>query len=126
MLIIRHLRYDTLDCSTPIFYTRGVKTKLPRSGNLWEKTSVQCLLRHRRNGRYYGRFKVSGKQKWVALDTDVFSVAKLRIVDESAKFQKIRGTVVDVAAGDATMGQLIDIYRQKPIAISARNLSRLG
>jgi integrase len=76
------------------------------------------LLRHRRNGRYYGRFKVSGKQKWVALDTDVFSVAKLRIVDESAKFQKIRGTVVDVAAGDATMGQLIDIYRQQTEANS--------
>jgi len=95
-----------------------MKTKVRRSGNLWEKTSVQCLLRHSRNGRYYGRFKVSGKQKWVALETDVFSVAKLRVADEAAKFQKIRGTVADVAAGDATMGQLIEIFRQQAEANS--------
>jgi integrase len=82
-------------------------------GNPWEKTQVQCLLRHKHSGRYYGRFKVSGKQKWVALDTDVFSVAKSRVADEATKFQKIRGTITEVAAGNATMGQLFDIYRQR-------------
>ena len=105
-----------------------MKIRVRSKGNPWEKTSVQCLLRHRHNGRYYGRFKVSGKQKWVALDTDVLSVAKLRVADESAKFQKIRGTIVDVAAGHATMGQLFEIYRQqteantdlRPKSIAAR------
>jgi integrase len=95
-----------------------MKKKVRSPKNPWEKTSVQCLLRHRHNRRYYGRFKVSGKQRWVALDTDVFSVAKLRVVDEAAKFQKIRGTVVDVAAGDAVMGQLIEIYRKQTEANS--------
>src|ERR1700722_5290160 len=32
--------------------------------NSWERTQVQCLLHNRHNGLYYGRFKVSGKQKW--------------------------------------------------------------
>ena len=105
-----------------------MKTSIPNTGSPWEKTKVQCLLRHKHSGRYYGRFRVSGKQKWVSLDTDVFSVAKLRIADEAARFQKVRGTVTEVAAGKATLGQLFDIYRQRskantdlrPASITAR------
>ena len=44
---------------------------------------------------------------------DVFSVAKLRVAKEATKFEKIRGTVTDVATGKATMGQLIEVYRQQ-------------
>ena len=103
------------DISTPKFYTGCVKKlkNITSPGNPWEKTQVQCLLRHKHSGRYYGRFKVSGKQKWVALDTDVFSVAKLRVADEATKFQKIRGTITEVEAGKATMGQIFDICRQR-------------
>ena len=90
-----------------------MKRRATSEGNPWEKTQVQCLLRNRHSGRYYGRFKVSGKQKWVALDTDVFSVAKVRLTDEAAKFQKIRGAVSEVSAGKATVGQLVEIYRQQ-------------
>src|ERR1700734_308308 len=74
---------------------------------------VQCLLRHKQSGRYYGRFRVNSKLKWIALDMDVFSVAKLRVAEEATKFEKIRGTVTDVATGKATMGQLIEVYRQQ-------------
>jgi integrase len=90
-----------------------VKKSKTSPGNPWERTQVQCLLRHKQSRRYYGRFKVNGKQKWVALDTDVFSVAKLRLGDEADKFRKIRGTVADVTAGKATMRQFFDIYRQR-------------
>jgi integrase len=90
-----------------------MKQTVRSAKNPWERTSVQCLLRHRHSGKYYGRFRVSGKQKWVALDTDVFSVAKLRVVDEAAKYHKIRGTLANVGAGQATMRQLFDTYRER-------------
>jgi hypothetical protein len=90
-----------------------MKKRATSEGNPWEKTQVQCLLRNRHSGRYYGRFKVSGKQKWVALDTDVFTVAKIRLTEASTKFQKIRGAVSGVSSGKATMAELVEMYRQQ-------------
>jgi hypothetical protein len=43
------------------------------------------LLKNDASGRFYGRFNVSGKQKWVNLAADVFTVAKLRLADERAE-----------------------------------------
>ena len=71
---------------------------------------MQCLLRHKQSGGYYGRFTLHGKQKWYTLDTDVFTVAKLRLADKAADVEKIRGTVAHVAAGKATMGELMEVY----------------
>ena len=95
---------------------------------VWERTSVQSLLRNRKSGRYYGRWKIAGKQKWVALDTDVFSVAKLRLNDEAAKIEQLRGSRAAVAAGSGTMADLIRIYEVRakantelrPTSITAR------
>ena len=50
--------------------------------NVWERTSVQCLLRNKQSGGYYGRFTLHGKQKWFPLDTEVLSAAKLRLWDQ--------------------------------------------
>jgi len=47
----------------------------------WERTSVTNLLRNRESGNYYARVKVNGKQKWRALKTKVFTVAKLKLID---------------------------------------------
>ena len=55
-----------------------------RSATKWERTQVQALLRDGSSGIYYGRWKLGGKQKWKSLKTSVFSVAKLRLVDEAA------------------------------------------
>lgn len=53
------------------------------SKTTWETTSVQNLLRNGASGRYYARWTLTvngkSKQRWVNLDADVFSVAKLRI-----------------------------------------------
>jgi integrase len=81
--------------------------------NMWETTKEPNLLRNLSSGRYYGRFKVTGKQKWVNLDTDIWSVAKLRLADERAKIQRIRQAGADVSAGGATLAQLVAIYRQR-------------
>ena len=55
---------------------------------MWERTSVQCLLRNKQSGMYYCRATLHGKQKWSTLETDVFAVAKLRLGDKLAEFDK--------------------------------------
>ena len=52
-----------------------------KSETVWETTNVTNLLRNRQSGSYYARVKVNGKQKWRALRTTIFSVAKLRLGD---------------------------------------------
>jgi integrase len=79
----------------------------------WERTSVQNLIRDRLSGRYYGRFVVSRKQKWVSLKTDVFSVAKLRLNAEAAKIAGLRQSRAAVVSGDATVGDLMRIYEER-------------
>ena len=46
----------------------------------WETTKERNLLRNLPSETCYGRFTISGKQKWVNLDADIRSVAKLRLV----------------------------------------------
>jgi hypothetical protein len=94
----------------------------------WERTSVQCLLRNKQSGGYYGRFTLHGKQKWFPLETDVLSVAKLRLADKAAEVAKRRGSLVNVAAGKATVGDLMAVYiartkadsELRPASVSAR------
>jgi len=79
----------------------------------WERTAVQNLLRNRTSGRYYGRWVVAGKQKWVSLKTDVFGVAKLRLADESAKIERTRGSAKSVEEGTGTVGDIITVYKAR-------------
>jgi len=83
------------------------------SKQTWETTREPNLLRNTASGRYYGRFTLSGKQKWVNLETDVWTVAKLRLADERAKIERLRQTSADVTAGDAGMGALVTLYKQR-------------
>ena len=93
-----------------------MKTKTPQSKTTWERTSVQNLLRNRQSGHYYGRFTISGKQKWYALETDVLSVAKLRLADKAVEIERLRGTTANVDAGDAMMHDLIEVFRTRTLA----------
>lgn len=77
----------------------------------WETTKEPNLLRNVQSGRYYGRFKVSGKAKWYNCDTDDFNVAVLRLSDERARIVRSRRATEHVAAGVATMGEIARIYR---------------
>ena len=95
---------------------------------VWERTSVQNLLRNRPSGQYYGRFTISGKQKWYALGTDVLMVAKLRLADKASEVERIRGTAVNVETGKATIHDLIEAFKArakansdiKPATVTAR------
>jgi integrase len=99
-----------------------------RKKSAWERTSVQNLLRNRQSGHYYGRFTIAGKQKWHALETDVLSVAKLRLADKAAEVERLRGMAGNVKAGKATMHDLIEAFRArtqanadiKPATVTAR------
>ncbi|HWA11228.1 MAG TPA: site-specific integrase [Opitutaceae bacterium] len=105
-----------------------MKTSASQQKTTWQRTSVQNLLRNRQSGHYYGRFTISGKQKWYALETDVLSVAKLRLADKAGEIQRLRGTTANVEAGDATMHDLIEVFKTrtqansdiKPATVTAR------
>jgi integrase len=71
--------------------------KREKKGKQWERTNVTNLLRNRESGNYYARVKVRGKQKWRSLDTDVATVAKLRL---PAAVEELRAQVF-TAAGQA-------------------------
>ena len=58
---------------------------------VWDHTTnVRGLVRHRKSGRYYARFKLHGRRTMKALKTSVCSVAKSRLADELAKAGKLR------------------------------------
>ena len=54
----------------------------------WEKTSVQCLVRHSISETYYARVRAGGKLIWRTLKTDQFIVAKARLPETVAQIRK--------------------------------------
>jgi hypothetical protein len=62
---------------------------------MWEITRKRNLLRNSASGRYHGRLTLASKQKWINLETDLWTVAKLRLADERAKIERLRQTAAD-------------------------------
>jgi integrase len=104
-----------------------------------EKTSVwktvgPNLLKNQTSGKYYGRFKIPGKnkagiQKWVSLDTSTKSVAEVRLAVERKKVGIMRQAHTHVAEGTGTMGELGKIYTaqlEDNPSIGARTRLRYG
>ena len=58
-----------------------MKTKNSESESLWTKAPVANLVRYEPSGIYFARAKVRGKLIRKSLDTNVLSVAKLRLAD---------------------------------------------
>jgi len=102
-----------LHLSTVIFYSGSMKSQASTKKSVWERTNVQCLLRNQQSGQYYGRFTISGKQKWVRLDTDVYSVAKLRVADKADEMAALRASDIHVQSGRAVMGELMEVYEKR-------------
>jgi hypothetical protein len=61
--------------------TVSMKTKNTESESLWTKAPVANLVRYEPSGIYFARAKVRGKLVRKSLDTNVLSVAKLRLAD---------------------------------------------
>src|SRR5471030_2833284 len=79
----------------------------------WSTTKEPNLLKNTASGKYYCRFTISGKQNWVPLKTNSYSVAKLRLADERGKFERLRQSAAKVTGGDASMSDLADLYRAR-------------
>ena len=97
--------------------------------NSWTKSKISNLYRHDSSGIYYARAKVNGVDKWVTLETDVFSVAQLRLSKKLAELKHGKGAAKSFSKGIATFGEAAEIYeesveadtvRLKPLSIKYR------
>jgi integrase len=84
----------------------------PRSSP-WEPTPVSNLVRYEPSGAYYARLRVSGKLVWKKLDTDVFSVAQLRLADFIKEQRQGAERDREITAGKMTFGDALAIYRKR-------------
>ncbi len=91
--------------------------KKGKNESVWERTNVTNLLRNRKSGNYYARVKVNGKQKWRALETKLFSVAKLKLGDvekgirQQAKLVQVAGLSGQPKAN--TVGHFMAVHQQR-------------
>jgi hypothetical protein len=58
-----------------------MKAENNESSSLWTKAPVANLVRYEPSGIYFARAKVRGKLVRKSLDTNILSVAKLRLAD---------------------------------------------
>lgn len=67
-------------------------------------------LYHRSNGRYYGRFKVAGKTRWISLKTKVLEVARLRLANEQQTIAGMRYVGVEKECLSLIFEDLKEVY----------------
>lgn len=87
-------------------HTSASKTKA------WRKTNVANLYVHR-NGGYYFRVTVGGKQIWESLHTKLKSVAEARASEKRRIIRSAQKTVIAARTGNLTIGQAIEIALQE-------------
>lgn len=78
---------------------------------MWIRSKVSNLYRHGPTGVYYARAKVGGVDKWATLETDVFSVAELRVRKKVAELKQGRAAISALTRGLATVGDAASAYQ---------------
>lgn len=71
----------------------------------WTKTAITGLYL-RSNGTYYSRYSLNGKRTWRSLNTDVFSVAKLRHAKATGDTEVARQSGTQITGSARTLGDL--------------------
>lgn len=84
-----------------------------KSKSVWQKTKTQHLIRYVPKGTFYAYFKVGGKPFRKSLQTDVYSVAKLRLADEVSEQRELAEAAIDRAAGRLTFTDVVQLYRDR-------------
>ena len=79
----------------------------------WVKTPVANLVRYKPSGIYFARVRIRGKLFRKTLETDVMSVAKLRLGDFIKDKQEEMGDDSAVRSGKMTVGDGVAIFRQR-------------
>ena len=110
---IRHLKLTNVsefDLSILVFYTSPVTAK--QSEAKWEKTRVRNLVRYVPSGTYYARIRVGGKLVWRSLETDTFSVAKIKLRDVEHEEQAKLESADRLLDRDATFGDALALFEK--------------
>ena len=98
------------------------KNTAAESGNLWQTTNVNNLMRHKISGRYYARVHGGGKQIWKALKTSHLSVAKARLADFLKEHRERQTNLAVDTSAKMTFGDALKIH-MKNIEGKAQNKS---
>lgn len=75
----------------------------------WRRTAVPGLYQ-RANGTFYSRYSVNGKRTWRSLNTDVFTVAKLRHEKGRGGIEVARQSGVQMNGDLRTLGALASAF----------------
>ncbi len=90
-----------------------MKTKNSESESLWTKAPVANLVRYEPSGIYFARAKVRGKLVRKSLDTNILSVAKLRLADVvDAEHRAVAPSQTKIV-GKMTFGDALAIFRER-------------
>jgi len=80
---------------------------------IWQKSQYTNLIRYVPSGTYYARIRIRGKLLRKSLNTNLISVAKLRLTDVE-KAERQAGENQDaIGNGKMTFGQAADVFRQR-------------
>lgn len=83
------------------------------SESLWTKAPVANLVRYEPSGIYFARAKVHGKLVRKSLDTNVLSIAKLRLADVLNTEHKAIGATKTKIIGKMTFGDALALFREQ-------------
>jgi integrase len=83
------------------------------SASLWTKAPVANLVRYEPSGIYFARAKVHGKLVRKSLDTNILSIAKLRLADIlDAEHRAVAPSQTKIV-GKMTFGDALAIFRER-------------
>jgi len=93
--------------------TRNIQRTADNADNEsdWVKTPVANLIRYKPSGIFFARVRIRGKLFRQTLQTNVMSVAKLRLRDFTKDKQEDMGDAV--LTGKMTVGDCVAIFRQR-------------
>ncbi len=94
-----------------LFFDTGGMKSLAQP--VWQKTSYANLIRYVPSGTYYARIRIRGKLLRKSLNTDLISVAKLRLTDlEKAERQSVENKDA-ITHGKMTFNQATETFKQR-------------
>jgi integrase len=90
-----------------------MKAQNTESDGVWTKAPVANLVRYESSGIYFARAKVRGKLVRKSLDTNILSVAKLRLADVlDAEHRAVAPSQTKII-GKMTFGDALGIFRER-------------
>ncbi len=102
--------------STVVFYGHRMQDSeaAPKRPQVWEKTRLSNLVRHKSSGRYYARAYGNGKEVWKSLKTAHFSVAQARLSEflKEHRTQQARQNV-DTGSAKIIFNDAAELHRQR-------------